>query len=70
MRPPKFYALRVSRCGATAVTVDGRFAALQPDRGHPTGRARCVRGKAAPAIVGHDDRVLSPLAEDGAERSG
>jgi len=60
-RTPTFCALCVSRCGATAVTVDGRFTALEPDPSHPTGRALCVKGKAAPAIVGHADRVLHPL---------
>ena len=61
LRTPTFCALCVSRCGATGVTVDGRFAALEPDPAHPTGRALCVKGKAAPAIVGHADRVLHPL---------
>ncbi len=60
-RTPTFCALCVSRCGATAVTVDGEFTALEPDPAHPTGRALCVKGKAAPAIVGHADRVLHPL---------
>ena len=61
VRTPTFCALCVSRCGATAVTVDGRFTALEPNPAHPTGRALCVKGKAAPAIVGHADRVLHPL---------
>jgi anaerobic selenocysteine-containing dehydrogenase len=61
VRTPTFCALCVSRCGATAVTVDGRFAALEPDPAHPTGRALCAKGKAAPEIVGHADRVLHPL---------
>src|SRR5690349_13870626 len=61
VRTPTFCALCVSRCGAIAVTVDGQFTALEPDRNHPTGRALCVKGKAAPAIVGHADRVLHPL---------
>jgi anaerobic selenocysteine-containing dehydrogenase len=60
-RTPTFCALCVSRCGATAVSVDGRFTALEPDPAHPTGRALCVKGKAAPAIVASADRVLHPL---------
>jgi anaerobic selenocysteine-containing dehydrogenase len=55
------------------VSVDGRFSALEPDPGHPTGRALCVKGKAAPAIVDHPDRVLHPLrrtAPKGAESPG
>ena len=43
------------------MTVDGRFTALEPDPTHPTGRALCVKGKAAPAVVGHAERVLHPL---------
>ena len=73
VRTPTFCALCVPRCGATAVTVDGRFTALEPDPAHPTGRALCVKGKAAPAIVGHADRVLHPLrrtAPKGAEDPG
>jgi anaerobic selenocysteine-containing dehydrogenase len=78
VRTPTFCPLCVSRCGATAVTVDGRFTALEPDRAHPTGRALCVKGKAAPAIVGHADRLLHPLrrtapkgaADPGWERIG
>ena len=61
VRTPTFCALCVSRCGATALTVDGRFTALETDPAHPTGRALCVKGKAAPAIVGHAERVLHPL---------
>jgi anaerobic selenocysteine-containing dehydrogenase len=68
-----FCALCVSRCGATAITVDGRFTALEPDAAHPTGRALCVKGKAAPAIVDHADRLLHPLrrtAPKGADDPG
>src|SRR5438270_7417491 len=61
VRTPTFCALCVSRCGATAVTVDAQFTALEPDRAHPTGRALCVKGKAAPSIVSHADRLLHPL---------
>jgi anaerobic selenocysteine-containing dehydrogenase len=70
VRTPTFCALCVSRCGATAVTVDGRFTALEPDPAHPTGRALCVKGKAAPAIVGHADRVLHPLRRTAPKGAG
>ncbi|WP_372788133.1 molybdopterin-dependent oxidoreductase [Paraconexibacter sp.] len=72
-RVPTFCALCVSRCGATAVTHGGRFTALEPDPEHPTGRALCVKGKAAPEIVDHADRVLHPLrrtAPKGADDPG
>ncbi|HWH44464.1 MAG TPA: molybdopterin-dependent oxidoreductase [Thermoleophilaceae bacterium] len=70
MRTPTFCALCVSRCGATAVSVDGRFTALEPDPAHPTGRALCVKGKAAPAIVDHPDRVLHPLRRTAPKGAG
>lgn len=68
-----FCALCVSRCGAVATVTDGGFVALQPDPSHPTGQALCVKGKAAPEIVRHPDRLLYPLkrtAPKGAEDPG
>ena len=43
---------------------------LESDLGHPTGRALCVKGKAAPAIVRHSDRVLHPLRRAVAQGGG
>ena len=40
---------------------DGRLLELRPDPSHPTGSALCVKGKAAPHIVEHGDRLLYPL---------
>ncbi|HEX6354450.1 molybdopterin-containing oxidoreductase family protein [Actinophytocola sp.] len=59
---PTFCALCVSRCGAMATVADGELVALHPDPTHPTGRALCVKGKAAPELVKHADRLLHPLA--------
>src|SRR3954469_2580874 len=56
-----FCPLCVSRCGARADVVDGTFRALLPDPSHPTGRALCLKGKAAPEIVQHSSRLLHPL---------
>ena len=58
---PTFCALCVSRCGARATVTDGTFVALHPDPTHPTGQALCVKGKAAPEIVNHPQRLLYPL---------
>lgn len=58
---PTFCPLCVSRCGAKATITDGEFAALHPDPSHPTGKALCVKGKAAPEIVNHPERLLHPL---------
>src|SRR5512141_2061132 len=56
-----YCALCVSRCGATAVIENGRFVALEPDPSHPTGKAICAKGRAAPELVYHPDRLLYPL---------
>ena len=58
---PTFCPLCVSRCGAIATVEDGRLVSLRPDPSHPTGSALCVKGKAAPELVGHADRLLTPL---------
>jgi anaerobic selenocysteine-containing dehydrogenase len=58
---PTFCALCVSRCGATATVDDGILTSLRPDPMHPTGAALCVKGKAAPEMVAHPDRLLHPL---------
>jgi anaerobic selenocysteine-containing dehydrogenase len=58
---PTFCPLCVSRCGGTATITDGAFVALQPDPAHPTGQALCVKGKAAPELVYHPERLLYPL---------
>lgn len=56
-----YCALCISRCGATAVIQDGRFVALEPDPSHPTGKALCAKGRAAPELVYHPDRLLYPM---------
>lgn len=61
MEVATFCPLCVSRCGARATVTDGEFVALRPDPSHPTGQALCVKGKAAPEIVRHSERLLYPL---------
>lgn len=58
---PTYCPLCVSRCGARAEVTDGTFRALLPDPSHPTGKALCLKGKAAPEIVYHPARLLHPL---------
>ena len=60
-RIPGYCALCTSRCGSIAVVEDGRFVALEPDPSHPTGQALCAKGRAAPELVYHPDRLLHPL---------
>ncbi len=56
-----YCALCTSRCGSIAVVDNGRFTALEPDPTHPTGKALCAKGRAAPELVYHPDRLLYPL---------
>ncbi len=56
-----YCALCVSRCGSTAVVEEGRLVALEPDPSHPTGKALCAKGRAAPELVAHAERLLHPL---------
>jgi anaerobic selenocysteine-containing dehydrogenase len=56
-----FCALCVSRCGARATIDDGVLVALHADPAHPTGQALCVKGRAAPELVYHPERLLHPL---------
>src|SRR5262245_40506596 len=58
---PGYCALCISRCGSIAVVENGRFVALEPDPSHPTGKALCAKGLAAPELVYHPDRLLYPM---------
>jgi anaerobic selenocysteine-containing dehydrogenase len=58
---PSFCALCISRCGATATVENGRLVALKADPSHPTGKALCIKGKVAPELVYHPDRLLYPM---------
>ena len=60
-RIPGYCAMCVSRCGSIAVVENGRFVALEPDPSHPTGKALCAKGRAAPELVYHSERLLYPL---------
>jgi len=56
-----YCALCISRCGAIATIKDGRFVALRADPSHPTGQALCIKGRVAPELVYHPDRLLHPM---------
>ena len=60
-RIPGYCGLCVSRCGSIATVEGGRFVALDPDPAHPTGRALCAKGRAAPELVYHPARLRHPL---------
>jgi len=60
-RIPGYCAMCVSHCGSIAFVENGRFVALEPDPSHPTGKALCAKGRAAPELVYHSERLLYPL---------
>src|SRR3974390_3922512 len=56
-----YCSLCIARCGTVATLTDGKFTRLDPDPTHPTGAAICARGRAAPELVYHKDRLTRPL---------
>src|SRR5437764_15208485 len=56
-----FCGLCIARCGTMATIENGRFTRLDPDPTHPTGAAICAKGRAAPELVYHKERLSSPL---------
>lgn len=54
-------ALCIARCGTVATVEAGRFTRLDPDPAHPTGQAICAKGRAAPELVYHPERLTYPL---------
>jgi len=56
-----YCGLCIARCGTIATVQDGRFTRLDPDPSHPTGAAICAKGRAAPELVSHPERLSYPL---------
>ena len=56
-----YCGLCIARCGTIATIEDGRFTRLDPDPAHPTGQALCAKGRAAPELVYHKERLTRPL---------
>jgi anaerobic selenocysteine-containing dehydrogenase len=56
-----YCALCIARCGTVATVEEGRFTRLDPDSAHPTGQALCAKGRAAPELVYHPERLTHPL---------
>lgn len=50
-----------SRCGCVAVVEAGRLLQIDPLPAHPTGQKLCPKGRAAPELVYHPDRVTRPM---------
>lgn len=60
-RTPAFCTQCRSRCGCLAVVEDGRLTGIEPLPGHPTGDKLCPKGRAAPELVYHADRLMRPM---------
>ena len=60
-RIPGWCALCRSRCGCISVVQDGRLIAVEPNPQHPTGKALCAKGRAAPELVYSPERLLHPM---------
>ncbi|MGR3885524.1 molybdopterin-dependent oxidoreductase [Pseudomonas sp. 1152_12] len=50
-----------SRCGTLNEVQGDNLIAVRPDSEHPTGKAMCLKGKAAPELVDNADRLRHPM---------
>jgi anaerobic selenocysteine-containing dehydrogenase len=60
-RIPAFCTQCRSRCGCVAIVDGGRLVGLEPLADHPTGEKLCPKGRAAPELVYHTDRLTRPM---------
>jgi anaerobic selenocysteine-containing dehydrogenase len=58
---PGYCGLCIARCGYIAGVENGTFVSIESDPAHPTGEALCAKGRAAPELVHHPDRLTHPL---------
>jgi anaerobic selenocysteine-containing dehydrogenase len=56
-----FCALCTAHCATIATVSDGKVVKLEADHDHPNGGVFCLKGKAAPELVYHPDRLDYPL---------
>jgi anaerobic selenocysteine-containing dehydrogenase len=56
-----YCALCTAHCATIATVEDGRVVRLEADSNHPNGGVFCIKGKAAPELVYHPDRLNYPL---------
>jgi len=56
-----YCALCTAHCATVATVQNGRVVRLDPDHDHPNGGVMCIKGKAAPELVYHSDRLNYPL---------
>ena len=56
-----YCALCTAHCATIATVADGKVVRLDADPDHPNGGVFCIKGKAAPELVYHPDRLNFPL---------
>jgi anaerobic selenocysteine-containing dehydrogenase len=56
-----YCALCMAHCATIATVSDGKVVRLDPDYDHPNGGVICIKGRAAPELVYHPDRLNYPL---------
>jgi anaerobic selenocysteine-containing dehydrogenase len=56
-----YCALCTAHCATIATVENGRVTRLEPDHDHPNGGVICIKGKAAPELVYHPERLNFPL---------
>src|SRR5689334_25407163 len=56
-----YCALCTAHCATITTVENGRVTRLDPDFDHPNGGVLCIKGKAAPELVYHPDRLDYPL---------
>src|SRR5262245_15305353 len=56
-----YCALCTAHCATIATLENGRVTRLDPNHDHPNGGVICIKGKAAPELVYHPDRLDYPL---------
>ncbi|TBW38972.1 2Fe-2S iron-sulfur cluster binding domain-containing protein [Siculibacillus lacustris] len=61
LEKPGFCSLCRSRCGTISVVEDDKLVAVRPNPAHPTGKATCPKGRAAPEIAHSARRLKTPL---------
>jgi anaerobic selenocysteine-containing dehydrogenase len=56
-----YCALCTAHCATIATVKNGRVTRLDPDHDHPNGGVMCIKGKVAPELVYHPERLNYPL---------
>jgi anaerobic selenocysteine-containing dehydrogenase len=56
-----YCALCTAHCATITTVENGRVTRLDPDPEHPNGGVMCIKGKAAPELLYHPDRLDYPL---------